>query len=103
MRADQGEAMGGGSAFTVRANEYVVYSGTDEPYSDTQSGALRDDAFDAWSAGRDSRWQHPESASSVSAEIIGSEDLDEHGSWNSTPEYGYVRRKSPVGCAGPSN
>ncbi len=90
VRAGQGEATGGGSAYTVRANEYVVFSGTDELYADTQSGAPGEDRFDAWSAGRDGRWQHSESARYVSADVVGYEDLDDHGSWNSTPGYGYV-------------
>jgi hypothetical protein len=90
VRAGQGEATGGGSAYTVRARDYVVFSGTDELHAETQSGAPREDSFDAWSAGRDSRWQHSESARYVSSDVVGYEDLDDHGSWNSTPEYGYV-------------
>jgi FecR protein len=90
VRSGQGEVTGGGSAYAVNANEYAVFSGTDELAEDSQSAGPQDDAFDGWSAGRDARWQQSPSARYVSPDVVGYEDLDDQGNWSSTPEYGYV-------------
>ena len=55
VSSGQGEVTGGGAAYTVRANETDVFSGTDQLTEDTQSGGAGGDAFDAWSASRDGR------------------------------------------------
>ena len=90
VRSGQGEVTGGGSAYSVNSNEYAAFSGTDELAENSQSAAPQDDAFDAWSASRDARWQQSPSARYVSPDVVGYEDLDDQGKWNSTPEYGYV-------------
>ncbi len=48
------------------------------------------DSFDAWSQGRDSRWDNSDSARYVSSDVVGYEDLDGQGAWESTPDYGNV-------------
>jgi hypothetical protein len=90
VRSGQGEVTGNGSAYTVRANEEDVFSGTDQLAEISQSRAPSEDAFDAWSADRDGRWEHSESARYVSPDIVGYQDLDDQGSWRPTPEYGNV-------------
>ena len=89
-RQGQGEVTGGGSAYSVRANEYDVFSGTDSLNEAMQAYGPREDSFDAWSTSRDSRWEHSASARYVSPDIVGYEDLDDQGSWRATPDYGYV-------------
>ena len=90
VRSGQGEVTGGGSAYSVNAGEYDVFSGADELVENSQPYATNEDPFDAWSAGRDARWERSGSARYVSPDVVGYEDLDDQGTWGSTPEYGYV-------------
>ncbi len=48
------------------------------------------DGFDTWSADRDRRYERGRSTAYVSREMVGYAELDEHGSWQSYPEYGPV-------------
>jgi hypothetical protein len=89
VRSGQGEVSGGGAAYSVRANEADVFSGTDQLTEDSQPGAP-DDAFDVWSASRDGRQDRSASARYVSPDVIGYQDLDDQGSWSPTPEDGNV-------------
>jgi FecR protein len=90
VRSGQGEVTGAGAAYSVYANEYDVFSGTDELVENAQPYAPEQDSFDAWSHGRDSRWDNSDSARYVSSDVVGYEDLDGQGAWESTPDYGNV-------------
>jgi hypothetical protein len=90
VRNGQGEVTGAGSAYSVYANEYAVFSGSDALQENAQSYVPSDDQFDAWSASRDARWERSDSARYVSPDVVGYEDLDDQGTWGSTPDYGYV-------------
>jgi hypothetical protein len=90
VRRGQGEVTGGGTAYPVGENEYDVFSGSDELRETAQNYTPDQDAFDAWSAARDARWDHSVSAQYVSPDVVGYEDLDDHGSWAADPEYGNV-------------
>src|SRR5258708_4899108 len=90
VRSGQGEVTGAGGAYSVYANEYDVFSGTDELVENSQPYAPEPDSFDAWSQGRDSRWDNSGSARYVSSDVVGYEDLDGQGAWESTPDYGNV-------------
>jgi hypothetical protein len=90
VRSGQGEVTGGGTAYTLQANEDEVFSGTDELAENAPSNPSVDDAFDAWSTNRDGRWEHSVSARYVSPDVVGYQDLDDQGSWSPTPEYGNV-------------
>jgi hypothetical protein len=89
VRSGQGEVTGGGAAYSVRANESDVFAGTDQLTEASQPGGP-EDAFDAWSAGRDRRGDASVSARYVSPDVIGYQDLDDQGTWNQTPDDGYV-------------
>jgi hypothetical protein len=90
VRRGQGEASGGGTAYPVGQGEYDIFSGTDDLRENIETSAPNQDAFDAWSAGRDARWDHSESARYVSPDVVGYEDLDDQGTWAPEPEYGNV-------------
>ena len=114
VRSGEGEVTGGGTYYTVHANESGTFSGTDELYADIQGGggnARREydnqdsqryedrptrgrerdyDEFDTWSSNRDRRWEHSASSRYVSSDVIGYEDLDDHGTWGQDQEYGNV-------------
>jgi DNA segregation ATPase FtsK/SpoIIIE-like protein len=90
VRRGQGEVTGGGVAYPVGENEYDIFSGNDELQETAQSYTPDQDAFDAWGAARDARWEHSVSAQYVSPDVVGYEDLDDQGSWTADPEYGHV-------------
>jgi hypothetical protein len=89
VHSGQGEVTGAGVAYPVYAGENDLFSGTDQLVENTQPEAAEDE-FDAWSAGRDSRWDRSRSASYLPPDVVGYDDLDDSGAWNSTPEYGTV-------------
>src|ERR1700722_14048211 len=70
VRSGQGEVTGAGGAYSVNANEYDVFSGTDELVENSQPYGPNDNSFDAWSAGRDARWERSGSARYVSPDVV---------------------------------
>ena len=96
-RNGQGEVTGGGSAYTLHAGDSEVFSGTDQLSVNSQPDAFDQDPFDTWAADRDSHWDRSVSVRYVSADVVGSEDLDEHGAWRRTADYGYVWYPRGVG------
>lgn len=99
VRSGEGEVTGGGAAYTVRPNESVTFSGTDGLAVDPQQYSGRDeDQFDTWASNRDAHWSHSNSARYVSQDVVGYEDLDDHGDWRASQEYGnvwYPRTQQP--------
>ena len=90
VRDGEGEATGGGSAYTVHPRESGTFSGTDQIDADIQRFDAGDDDFDHWCGDRDRREDHSTSSRYVSSDVIGYEDLDDNGGWRPTPEYGTV-------------
>jgi hypothetical protein len=90
VRYGQGEATGGGSAYTIHSNEYDTFTGTQPLEADSQPLNYEQDDFEAWSSDRDKRYQRSPSARYVSPDVIGYEDLDNQGDWGDDPEYGHV-------------
>src|SRR5579872_503509 len=89
VRQGQGESTGNGQTYTVHEGQRATFSGTDRLNADVeQVGAP--DSFDEWSDGRDRRFDDSRSARYVSPEVVGSQDLDEYGDWQPSPEYGNV-------------
>jgi hypothetical protein len=90
IRGGQGEVTGEGAAYTVHANDSYMFTGTDRLYADPDSQGSADDEFDIWAGDRDRHWENSNSARYVSPDVVGYEDLDDHGSWRHTPENGDV-------------
>jgi hypothetical protein len=90
VRDGEGQVTGGGASYSVRAHDDAVFSGVDQLSADVQDLSADYDEFDTWSANRDRRWEHSRSAQYVSQDVVGYEDLDDHGDWRDTPEYGHV-------------
>ena len=55
-----------------------------------------DDAFDAWAASREQRYVRSDSRQYVSDQVIGYQDLDQYGDWQSDTDYGAVWYPSAV-------
>jgi hypothetical protein len=101
VRGGEGEVTGGGSAFTVHAQEVGTFNGTDQLTADVEGYQNDDDDFDAWCADRDRHEDLSQSARYVSPDVIGYQDLDGNGDWRPVPEYGTVwfPRTTVVGWA----
>lgn len=89
VRSGEGELTGPDQAFTVHAGEQAQVAGGDPP-SYQVVGVPPRGQLESWALDRDQRWDQSPSARYVSRELIGFEDLDQHGSWRNTPDYGYM-------------
>jgi len=74
----------------VHRNESESFTGTDQLAMNPLDDDRGEDQFDAWSANRDAHREHSRSSQYVSSDVVGYEDLDDHGVWRPTPEYGNV-------------
>ena len=90
VREGEGQITGGGASYSVRQGDDANFTGTDELSADVEDLSSDSDDFDAWSATRDRRGEHSRSAQYVSQDVVGYEDLDEHGEWRDSPDYGHV-------------
>jgi hypothetical protein len=87
----EGEALVGvaGGAQQVLPGQAARVTGSDPTDADVRNG-IGIDGFDAWSADRDRRYERSRSSAYVSRQMVGYADLDEHGNWQSYPDYGAV-------------
>jgi len=79
---------GDGRQAAVRQDEQVAISGMDNRMELSDAPELSD--WDRWSLARTDALLPGASAQYVPAGVYGVGDLDRHGSWHVTPEYGYV-------------
>lgn len=85
----RGEVTGGGSSYTVVANQYATFSGAgNDPLDYELSQVPTGDQFDTWALDRDRSEDQSDSANYVSREMTGYEDLDEYGDWSYVAGYG---------------
>ncbi len=83
----RGQVTGGGSTYTVVANQLATFTGTDQLNYDLGQIPRQDD-FDNWALQREHVEEDSDSANYVSREMTGYEDLDEYGDWNYVAGYG---------------
>jgi hypothetical protein len=67
----------------------VTVSGADGANIAIQNG-FGSDGFDAWSAARDLRYDSARGPAYVSREMVGARELDDYGTWETSPVYGPV-------------
>ncbi|HET7209183.1 MAG TPA: DUF6600 domain-containing protein [Terriglobales bacterium] len=85
----EGDATGEGPSVRVHSHEQARFSnGTSLAHS--IQDAPSPDGFDDWARVRDRRQDRSLSARYVAPGVIGSEDLDDYGSWRDEPAYGRV-------------
>jgi hypothetical protein len=88
-------ATGGGYSYSVLGGQSATFSGSDQLNYDL--GQLPDqDDFDQWAFDRDGREDQSDSASYVSREMTGYEDLDANGDWSYVAGYGECWRPRAV-------
>lgn len=73
----------------VGAGQSVRLMGTN-PIQVTSTYMPGSDEFDLWSQHRDDRILRAQSRQYVNPDTVGGEDLDEYGTWSSTPDYGPI-------------
>lgn len=89
VRKGQGEVYGEDAAYVIDSRQSYRFTGTDLRDYDYVD-APRSDDFDRWSGRRDRSQDDSRSARYVSQDVVGYQDLDEHGSWRAHKTYGNV-------------
>jgi hypothetical protein len=87
----EGEAIAGVTNGTqqILPGQTATLFGLGDVQADVRNGTGLD-GFDAWSATRERRYLGNRSATYVSPNMVGYADLDDHGTWQTYPEYGAV-------------
>src|ERR1700694_4354233 len=85
----QAQVAGGGQSVAIGTQQMVRFNGPDTLAVDRGSVGAPDD-LDSWSAGRERQVQDSPSRQYVADDVAGTQDLDNNGRWESTPDYGYV-------------
>jgi hypothetical protein len=89
VRKGEGEATGQGSPVRIHSGEQARFTGGNSLEHQIQD-APQPDSFDEWSSTRDRQENHSASARYVNPDVVGSEDLDQYGTWKDDPGYGAV-------------
>ncbi|HEY3177933.1 MAG TPA: DUF6600 domain-containing protein, partial [Casimicrobiaceae bacterium] len=100
VRSGEGEAYGEGAAYRIAAGQALRFYGTD--LRDHESLALGPpEGFERWALSRQSRYERSVAARYVAPEVVGYEDLDQFGTWQTVSDYGnvWIPRKVPTGWA----
>jgi hypothetical protein len=85
----RGQVTGGGSSYTVVADQHATFTGTDQQNYDVAE--LGDnDGFDNWAMERDRNEDDADAANYVSPDTTGYEDLAQYGTWSNVAGYGEV-------------
>ena len=87
----RGEVTGGGSSYSVVANQQATFTGSDQLNYDLAQ-IPQQDGFDRWAFERDQDEGRSDSANYVSREMTGYEDLDDNGDWSYVAGYGICWR-----------
>jgi hypothetical protein len=85
----QAEASGGGQTVPIANQEMMTFFGTDQ-LSMLPASLGAPDGFDDWSFERDREMDQGASQQYVPPDMVGTEDLDDNGQWQDTPDYGAV-------------
>ncbi len=89
VRSGYGEATGKGQAVRVNSGQQVRFSGANSLQHAVYAAPPRD-GFEDWAQVRDKRLADSLSARYVSPGVIGYQDLDSYGVWQTSPVYGSV-------------
>jgi hypothetical protein len=88
----EAEAHGPSENVVVRADEVSTFRGVERLTTNFDRLGAPDE-FDSWAQGRDREYERLASSRTseyVSPDVTGHEELEDHGTWSSEPEYGYV-------------
>ena len=88
-RSGEAEMVVDEKSYRWKAGEQGDFAGLDKVTASIDRIAPRTD-FENWANERDQKSRNSKSSKYVAEEVVGSEDLDDHGDWVQEPEYGYV-------------
>ncbi len=91
----RGEVTGGGSSYTVAADQHVTFTGGDQLTYDVGQ-VTANDGLDTWAFDRNQAEDESDAANYVSPETTGYEDLDAYGDWTYIAGYGPAWRPRQV-------
>jgi hypothetical protein len=74
---------------TVESGQVIYIRGTDNPEYQIANAAPNDE-WDRWNNDRDRTIEQAQSWQYTNRYYTGSQDLDQYGQWENTPDYGYV-------------
>ncbi|PKO86758.1 MAG: hypothetical protein CVU18_13345, partial [Betaproteobacteria bacterium HGW-Betaproteobacteria-12] len=89
VRRGQGEAYGEAGAEQIEAGQAYRFSGDDWRAGEVLASAYPD-GFERWAVERERSYAGSRSARYVSADVVGYQDLDAHGSWQVDAGFGNV-------------
>ncbi len=89
VREGEGESTGNGQTYSLHRGQRATFEGTDRLNAQVEDIGDPDD-FDNWASSRERRYEDSPSARYVSHDVVGYEDLDQNGDWQSDPGYGNV-------------
>lgn len=95
MREGEGEVSSDSGAYLIQAPQVQRFIG-DAARDDGYASVLPPDDFDRWAGDRDRAYTTSVSARYVSPDVVGYQDLDEHGNWAPDPSHGHVWYPSRV-------
>ena len=95
VRQGTAEVFADDASFSVREGQAAAIAGTGYVSQDVFRAGAPDD-WERWCRARDEREDGSESLRYVSYEMTGYEDLDEYGTWESVPDYGWAWAPSQV-------
>jgi FecR protein len=92
VRVSEGAAQAytGAQTVAIGAQQSVSFTGTQQTVAYYSASPGTPDDLDNWSAARDLQVDDSVSSEYVAGDIPGTQDLDNSGRWQDTPEYGYV-------------
>jgi hypothetical protein len=85
----EGDATGEGRSVHLKSHESAKFAGG-ATLAHTLNTSPTPDSFDDWCHVRSERQDHSASSQYVSPDMIGSEDLDAYGRWETAPTYGSI-------------
>ncbi len=89
VRTGQVEVYGEGASYVLDAQHPYRFTGTGlREYEPVQAPPYDD--FDRWASERDRAYDRAAATRYVSPDVVGYEDLDAYGTWQSDPDYGNV-------------
>ncbi|HEU4654314.1 MAG TPA: DUF6600 domain-containing protein [Steroidobacteraceae bacterium] len=90
-RSGEAEMVVDGTTYPVKSGEQGEFAGLEHVTANIDRIGPRTD-FENWANERDQQSRNARSSKYVSEEVVGYQDLDDHGDWIEEPEYGYVWR-----------
>ncbi|MBK9063190.1 MAG: hypothetical protein IPL89_08345 [Acidobacteria bacterium] len=95
VRLGEARVSAAGGEVSLRTGEEMIVTGIDDPEYDVVAIPFAD-SWDRWVTSRELRRHEVVSYDYTSHDVLGAEDLDAYGDWDSVPQYGRVWRPRSV-------